>query len=46
MYYRTQKIWSQVDSYNFAFVFYPSFEKSLEKREGEIKNISEIFFEI
>ena len=33
------KVWSKDHSYNFKFLVYPSFEKCLEKRDGEIKNM-------
>ena len=39
-------MWSKGDSYNFTFVVYSSFEKRLEKPDGETKNISENFFKI
>ena len=39
-------MWSKDGSSNFKFIVYSYFEKSLEKWEGEIKHISEIFFEI
>ena len=31
--------YSKDDSYNFEFIFYPSFEKSLEEHESKMKNI-------
>ena len=32
--------------HNFNFIAYPSSEKSLEEREGEMKYILEIFFKL
>ena len=40
------KIWNKDDYFNLKFIVYPSSEKSLEEREGEMKYILEIFFKL
>ena len=36
----------KMTSINLHLLFYPSFEKSLEEQEGEMKHILEIFFKL